>query len=640
MERRLSRRQVLAAAGGVGVLAAVGADESVPWPDREPASLAGAMGHSTGYAPDGAAGAMAALPLHDVELLDSSFSQNMARNTSYLLFLDQERMLRSFRLNYGQTTDAQPCEGWEAPVSEIRGHTTGHWLSSLALTYANTGNTDALTLGQYLVGQLAMFQARDSAAGFNAGYLSAFPESYFDRLEAGENVWSPYYMIHKYLAGLIDQYQLTGNDTALQVAIRLGDWVAWRSGRLPYEQMQMVLQTEFGGLPEALANLYAITGAERYLAAAQRFYHAVILDPLADGQDILDGVHANMTIPKIVACVRMWEETGSAKYRAIAENFWNIVTGHHMYVIGGVSNYEHFHQPDVVAGQLSNFNCENCASYNMLKLTRLLHFHQLDRVDYLDYFERTLFNQMLGEQDPTSPHGFNCYYTGLSAGAYKRQPLNYFPGGNPYIYSSDYDNFTCDNATGMETQAKFADTIYTRDDDGVYVNLFIPSQVKVGGLTLRQTTGFPDSPVVSIAVIGGSLEMTLRVRVPGWVALPPTVRLNGSVVRGVWAAGGWVAIRRRWRAGDTLEVTLPMALSFDPTPDQTSVQAATYGPVVLAGVYPKVPSAAMPTLDTTSVQQTGTQPMTFTGTASRQAVTLVPVARAAHQYYTVYWQTA
>ena len=176
-----------------------------------------------------------------------------------------------------------------------------------------------------------------------------------------------------------------------------------------------------------------------------------------------------MTTPKIIACLRMWEETGSGKYRDIARNFWDIVTGHHVYVIGGAGNYEHFQQPDTVAAQLSNFTCENCVSYNLLKLTRLLHFHQPRRVDMLDYYERTLLNQMLGEQDPATPHGFNCYYTGLSAGAYKRQPLNYFPQGNPGIYATDWDTFTCDTATGLETQAKFADTIYSRDADGVYV---------------------------------------------------------------------------------------------------------------------------------------------------------------------------
>jgi DUF1680 family protein len=647
----LSRRRALATLGGAGVLAAGGAlvagDAGSPWRDGEPAQLSGAAAVSTGYAPDGLAGRTAAFAFRDVALLDSAFSQNQQRNTAYLLFLDLERMLRSFRLNYGLASTAQPCGGWEDPRSEIRGHTTGHLLSALAITYANTGNTDALARGRYLVGQLAELQARARAAGFNAGYLSAFPEVFFDRLEAGNAPWSPYYMIHKYLAGLIDQYQLAGNDSALQVAIRLGDWVAWRSGRLPYEQMQMVLQTEFGGLPEALANLYAITGAERYLAAAQRFYHAEVLDPLAAGVDALDGVHANMTVPKIVACVRMWEELGNsrlgAKYRDIAVNFWDIVTGHHVYVNGGVSNHEHFQAPDVVAAQLSNFTCENCVSYNMLKLTRLLHFHQPQRVDLVDYYERTLFNQMLGEQDPASPHGFNCYYTGLSAGAFKRQPLNYFPSGDPNVYSTDYETFACDNASGLETQAKFADTIYSRDTDGVYVNLFIPSQVRCVdyGLVLRQTTGFPDDPVVRLAVVAGTGTMTLRVRVPSWTAGLPLVRLNGAMVGNLPGAvpGGWVAIRRRWQPGDTLEVTLPMALAFAPAPDQPTVQAVTYGPVVLSGVYARDPGPALPALEPASVLQTAAQPMTFSATANGKPVTLVPVARAAHQYYTVYWQT-
>ncbi len=469
--------------------------------DAKLASAPNAKPIPAGYAPDGTAGRTAALPLRDVELLDSPFRDNQGRNTAYLLFLDPDRMLRPFRLNYGVPSSAQPCGGWEEPTSEVRGHTTGHLMSALALTYANTGSDEALARGRYLVSQLAALQARARQAGFHPGYLSAFPESFFDLLEEGRYVWSPYYMIHKYLAGLIDQYQLAGDDQALDVAVKLGDWVDWRTARLSYAQMQMVLQNEFGGLPEALANLYTITGQERYLAAAQRFYHAQVLDPLADGVDQLAGLQANVTTPKIIACVRMWEETGSTKYRDIAQNFWDLVTGHHVYVIGGAGNYEHFQQPDVVAGQLSNFTCENCVSYNLLKLTRLLHFHQLTRTDLIDYYERTLFNQMLGEQDPTSPHGFNCYYTGLSAGAFKRQPLNYFPRGNPDVYATDYDTFTCDTATGLETQAKFADTIYTRDADGLYVNLFIPSRVRVAGLVLQQATGFPDDPVISLSVV-------------------------------------------------------------------------------------------------------------------------------------------
>jgi DUF1680 family protein len=655
--RRLSRRQALTAlGGGAGILIAeqilLSGDQARTGPaTASPFPVApNTTPQPGGYAPNGTAGRAAALPLQNVRLLDSPFRANQQRNTTYLLFLDPERMLRSFRLNYGLPSAAQPLGGWEKPTSEIRGHNTGHLMSGLALTYANTGEPAAAERGRYLVDQLAAMQARATDAGFHRGYLSAFPEYYFDWLEQGKPIWSPYYMIHKYLAGMIDQYQLAGDDQALDVAMKLADWVDWRTGRLPYAQMQITLNTEFGGLPEALANLYTITGADRYLATAQRFYHAEVLDPLADGVDVLPGLQANVTTPKIIACVRMWEETGSAKYHDIAQNFWDLVTGHHVYVIGGAGNYEHFQDPDVVAAQLSNFTCENCVGYNLLKLTRLLQFHQPTRVDMIDYYERTLFNQMLGEQDPTSPHGFNCYYTGLSAGAFKRQPLNYFPTGNPDVYSTDYDDFTCDTATGMETQAKFADTIYTRDADGIYVNLFIPSQVASHGLVLRQATAFPDDPATSLSVVSGTATLTLRVRVPHWAAGPPVVRLNGAVLDAAFlgsaipgaplpGAPDWIALRRLWRPGDLLEVTLPMRLTFEPAPDKPTVQALTYGPVVLSGVYPANPGSLTPVLDPASVHRTAATPMSFEALANRKPARLIPISRAAHQYYTVYWQT-
>ncbi len=642
----ISRRQALTALGiGTGALLAgqALAGDGIPPAASAPAVFRGERPQPSGYAPDGTAGRAAAFPLTAVSLLDSPFRQNQARNTTYLLFLDPERMLRSFRLNYGEPSASEPLGGWEKPDSLIRGHMTGHLLSGLALTYANTNDEATKTRGRYLVSQLAALQQKASSAGFHPGYLSGFPEHYFDLLEQGSGpIWSPYYMIHKYLAGMIDQYQLTGDDQALDVAVKLADWVDWRTNpkRIPYDQMQAVLNTEFGGLPEALANLYTITGRERYLATAQRFYHAAVLDPLAEGEDNLPGLQANVTTPKIIASLRMWEETGSGKYRDIAQNFWDIVTGHHVYVIGGVGNYEHFQQPDTVAAQLSNFTCENCVSYNMLKLTRLLHFHQPRRVDLLDYYERTLLNQMLGEQDPASPHGFNCYYTGLSTGAYKRQPLNYFPQGNPGIYATDWDTFTCDTASGVETHAKFADTIYSRDADGVSVNLFVPSAVNLGNITFRQDTGFPDDPVVRLSVASGAATVTVRVRVAKWVAKPPVVRLNGAPVTGLsgtWPSG-WVALRRHWQAGDRLEITMPMQLAVEPTPDHPEVQALTYGPVVLSAVHPRNPGMLTPQLELDSISRTSAPQLTFDALASHQPVQLIPIARAAHEYYTTYFQ--
>jgi hypothetical protein len=645
----VSRRNLLRTAGvTAGTLLAAGlpgsrtaAGNTDPYLPRRRAGLVSTGAQSSGYVPDGTAGLAAAFPLAAVELLDSPFRRHQARNTSYLLFVDPDRLLRAFRLNYGLPSTARPCGGWESPGSEVRGHNIGHLMSALALTYASTANEAAAERGRYVVDQLARCQALAGSAGFHAGYLSAFPESFFDRLEAGRPVWSPYYMIHKYLAGLIDQYELAGNGDALEVAARLGDWVYWRTGRLGYARMQRVLQIEYGGIAEALANLYRITGEDRYLRAAGRFYHARVLDPLAAGEDQLAGLHANTTVPKIVASVRMWEETGGRRYRDASENFWGIVTQHHSYVIGGSSNHEHWHEPDVIAGQLSNRTCENCVSYNMLKLTRLLHFHQPERTDLLDHYERILFNQMLGQQDPDSPHGFSEYYYGLSPGAFKQQPMNYFPRGNPDAYSTDYDDFTCDNATAMETQAKFADTIYSRDAAGLFVNLFIPSEVTWAdaGIKWRQVTGFPDQPGTRLEVVSGEAAMAVRVRIPAWVAGTSLATVNGHRAGSAPRPGTWLSVSRRWRAGDRLEVALPMRLELKPTPDHPAVQAVTYGPVVMNGAYGSRQLAKMPRLDASSLTLVTSQPLTAQATAGGEPVTLIPTARTHHQYYNVYWRT-
>ena len=634
----LSRRAFLAAVGAAAGAAAVG---SAAAGDALQLTPPARVPMTTGYAPDGTAGVTAAFPVSQVRLLSGPFRENQRRNTSYLLFVDPDRLLRSFRLNYGLTSTARPCGGWEAPHIDIRGHNTGHLMSALALTWANTGDRAALDKGRYVVRQLAALQGRAAAAGFSPGYLSAFPESYFDRLEAGNPPWSPYYMIHKYLAGFIDQYQLAGDEVAIEAAISLGDWVDWRTGRLTYDHMQRVLETEYGGLPEALTNLYTITGQQRYLLAAERFYHARVLDPMARGQDKLDGLHANTTVPKVISCLRLWEETGTDLYHRVAVNFWRMVARDHTYAVGGASNYEHFHRPGAIAGQLSNYTCENCVSYNMLKLTRLLHFHQQDRTDLVDYYERALFNQMLGEQDPDSALGFNIYYTGLSPGAFKQQPMNYFPRGNPDVYATDYNTFTCDNATGMETQAKFADTIYSRDERGIFVNLFVPSELTCAdrAVTLRQTTRFPDEPSTRIEITAGLALMAIRVRVPAWTASAPVARLNGQPIPVTARAGGWLAVDRLWQRGDVLEVTLPMRLTLEPAPDDRTVQSAAYGPVVLSGAYGRDNRTTMPRLKPGSLAAEG-GPLTFGAKADSQDVRLLPVARAQHQHYNVYWKTA
>jgi DUF1680 family protein len=571
-------------------------------------------------------------------------------------------MLRSFRVNYGLPARAMAIGGWESPTSRIRGHVTGHLLSALAWAYAGTGTTEGdqdrralQAKGDYLVAQLASLQARAPKAGYSYGYLSAFPEQSFTWLEDGQwkRIWSPYYIIHKILAGLIDQYQLAGNTLALDVASRLADWVDRRTRNLSYQHMQTILQVEFGGLPEALANLYAITGDRATLKTAERFYHARFLDPLAANTDVLNGAQCNVSTPKVIAALRLAEETGNEKYWNAAVNFWRIVTAHHSYAIGGQGNYEHWGPPDVVAGALSNYNCEGCVSYNMLKLTRLLHFHEPGNAAYLDYYERTLVNHLLGTQDPGSPYGLVAYYTGLSPGAHKQVPSNYFPSVNKNVFATDYDTFTCDTATGLETPTRFTDTIYTRDPDGALrVNLFIPSRVRADGLTFRQTTSIPEDPATTLTVEAGAGTLTLRVRIPAWAisvrailnGIPQRLPLSTSPPAPPADAAPLAAIEvtRAWRPGDQLHVTYDRSLALHPAPDNPRVTALGYGPVILAALTGD--AVRMPTIDVSSIRQVSLSPLAFEAQGTfgtprdTRPIPLIPVCDVAHQRYTTYWQ--
>ncbi|MFM9608502.1 glycoside hydrolase family 127 protein [Streptomyces niveiscabiei] len=626
------RRQVLALGGATALALGAG-------PTAARAASGKAGDGAVGGSEVGGGGSVRPFPLDAVALLDSPFRANQQRNTAYLRFVDIDRLLHTFRLNVGLHSAAEPCGGWEAPDQELRGHSTGHLLSGLALTYANTGDEELRAKGRALVAALAECQAASPKAGFGKGYLSAFPEELFDRLEKAEEwVWAPYYTLHKIMAGLVDQYRLAGNGQALDVVLGMAGWLDRRTGRLSYEEMQQALWAEFGGIQETLADLHALTGDGRWLTVAERFADAEVYGPLARNEDRLAGLHANTQIPKATGALRMWEEGLEERYRAIAENFWRIVVGHHTYVIGGNSSRESFGPPDAIAGRIGELTCENCNSYNMLKLTRLLHFHAPERTELLDHYERTLFNQMLGEQDPDSAHGFNIYYTDLNPMAFKQQP--WFMGEDENAYSTDYGNFSCDHGTGMETQAKFADTVYAHDEQRLLVNLFIPSEVtwREKGITWRQTTRFPDESATTLTVASGRAAHRLQIRVPAW-ASGARATLNGRPLPHRPRPGGWLVLDRLWCAGDRVELSLPMRTVAEPAPDDPDVRALVHGPIVLAGAYGDTLNWWLPRLELGSVRQESADPLRFTARADGKDVTLLPVARVHHQRYSVYWIT-
>jgi DUF1680 family protein len=626
----ISRRTLLRAGTTGAVLGATGLP--VPSPGAPapgaPSSGApspGAPAFDVAALPDTGVSAFP-FPLSAVTLLPGPFQANMGRTHSYLTFLDPDRLLHTFRLNVGLASSAQPCGGWESPTTELRGHSLGHVLSALAQSYANTGTAAFKSKGDAIVAVLAQCQARAATAGYHTGYLSAYPESFIDRVEARQTVWAPYYTLHKIMAGLLDMHLLTGSAQALDVLVRQAAWVKFRQDRLTLTQQQNMLDTESGGMNEVLTNLYQVTGDPAHLATARTFDHAEIFDPLAANQDRLAGYHANTQIPKAMGAVREYMQTGVARYLTIASNFWDIVTGAHTYITGDNSNGEYFQQPFAIASQLSDNTTESCNAYNMLKLTRQLFFVRPDQARYMDFYEKALYNHVLGAQDPRSAHGFHCYYVPLRPGGIK-------------TYSNDYNNFTCCHGTGMESHTKFADSIYFHNGETLWVNLFIPSVLTWPGrgITVRQETSYPAATTTRLTVTGSG-HIALRIRIPYWTS-GAQIRVNGVVQAVPSAPGSYATVDRTWASGDVIEVSLPMSLYREAAPDNPAVQGVKYGPVLLAGLYGTGNLSSMPSLDPATLTPTATA-LQFTATASTGQVTLMPFYQVHGQRYTVYWSVA
>jgi uncharacterized protein len=588
--------------------------------------------------------------LDEVRLLDGPFRDAMIRDQEYLLSLDQDRLLHNFRVTAGLPSTAQPLGGWEAPDVELRGHAVGHYLSAVSIMYASTGDERFKARADSLISQFAVIQEAESKA-FHPGYLSAFPEELFDRVDARQRVWAPYYTIHKIMAGLLDAHLLTGSAQALDVLKKQADWVVWRNGRLTEDQRQAMLQTEHGGMVETLANLYAVTGDKKYMTAATWFEHKRIVDPLAKGVDPLDNIHANTQIPKIIGAAREYELTGDTRYRDIATFFWDRVAHHRSFAFGGNSDGESFFPEAETSRHLGAEGPETCNTYNMLKLTRHV-FEWSPSAETMDFYERALLNHILGSQDPKT--GMVIYYCPLKPGAFK-------------TFSTPTDSFWCCVGTGMENHGKYNDTIYFHDPTSLYVNLFISSELtwKEKGLKVRQLTKYPEQDTTSLVVTADKpTRLAVKIRYPSWAASGMTVTVNGKPERVSAKAGSYVTVERDWKTGDTVDVRIPMSLHMEALPDAAHIQALMYGPVVLAGdlgtaglegVKRYGPSAPpmgrvsaidVPTFVANSsadvlahVKPVDGQPLTFrtSGLGQPKDVTLVPLYKTFEPRYTVYW---
>lgn len=580
-------------------------------------------------------------PMKQVRLGDGSCKIAMEADRQYLHSLPPDRLLHTFRVNAGLTSSAQPLGGWEAPDCELRGHYAGgHYLSACALMYASSGDEDLKTNADVVVAELGKCQA-----ALKSGYLSAFPIEFFDRLRERQRVWAPFYTVHKIMAGLLDMYIYTGNEQALDMVQKMAGWTAGYTGSLSYDHMQRVLGTEYGGMGEVLSNLYAVTGKDYTLEVAQRFDKKAFFDPLAAHRDELKGLHVNTHIPQVIAAARYYELTGDKRYRDIAEYFWDEVVSERSYCTGGTSNGEGWNSdPGKLSTELGPSTTECCCAYNMMKLTRHLFGWNPDP-RLMDYYERTLFNHRLGTINPGD--GTMMYYLPLAAGYWK-------------TFGKPFDSMWCCTGTGSEEYAKLTDTIYFHDDDSLYVNLYIDSQLDwpEKGLRFKQETRFPYEQGSTITISSKNpVQLAINLRVPYW-AQGGSVKINGTALPAFSSPSSYLTLNRVWKTGDKIELSLPMGLHIHAMPDDETIQAAMYGPLVLAGRFEavtkemsygdyepkpgdqhKVPDiSADPSKPTAWIEPDAKQALTFQAVGQSQPLTLVPLNQVIHERYAVYWK--
>lgn len=579
--------------------------------------------------------------LPDQEQRPTPFMKNRDKFIKGLAETNPDNFLYMFRDAFGQLQPegAVPLGVWDSQTTHLRGHATGHYLTAIAQAYASTGYDPALQANfcrkmDYLIATLYDLaqksgQPTNAGAPFNAdplgvpfgpgktnfnsdlsregirtdcwnwgrGFISAYPPDQFIMLEQGalyggnnDQIWAPYYSLHKILAGLLDCDEVGGNPKALSIAAGMARWVSARLNAVPAatraSMWNRYIAGEYGGMNEVLARLGRLTGDTNFLATAKLFDNTSFFfgdtqhsHGLAKNVDLLRGKHANQHIPQIIGALEIYRDTQEADYWHIAGNFWDFVTHSYMYSIGGVAgarnpnNAECFTaQPDTLFanGFASVGQNETCATYNLLKLSRQLFTFAPDG-KYMDYYERALYNHILAsvaEHDPG-----NTYHV----------PLN--PAARKQFSNAQLDGFTCCNGTALESNTKLQDTIYLRsvDDRELYVNLFVPSELKwkARNVIVTQQTDFPYADTTKLTVKGGG-RFALKVRVPQWATHGFNVTVNGQPRKLPVTPGSYVTVGTRWKDGDVIELQMPFGFHLSPVMDQPNLASLFYGPVLLA----------------------------------------------------------
>ena len=572
---------------------------------------------------------------------NTKFIENRDKFITTLAKTNPDNFLYMFRNAFGQEQPqgSKPLGVWDSQETKLRGHATGHYLTAIAQAYASTDfdkslqanfakKMDYMVNTLYKLSQMSGLPRQDGGVNesdpiavppgsdksdydsdlstegirtdywnWGKGFISAYPPDQFIMLEKGaiygtENskIWAPYYTLHKILAGLMDVYDVSGNEKALEITRGMGDWVHARMSHLTTKTLIKMWNTyiagEFGGMNEVMARLYRITNEKRYLDVAKSFDNikmfygnALHSHGLAKNVDTFRGLHANQHIPQIIGALEIYRDSDAPEYYRVADNFWYKTTNDYMYSIGGVAgarnppNGECFiSQPATIYenGLSAGGQNETCATYNMLKLTRNLFLFD-QRSELMDYYERGLYNHILASVADDSPA--NTYHVSLRPGSVKQ------------FSNADMTGFTCCNGTALESSTKLQNSIYFKSskNQALYVNLYVPSTLKwtEKKVTIEQTTAFPNEDHTRLTIKGNG-EFDLNVRMPHWATKGFFVKINGKKEKVKVAPGSYLTLSRKWKNGDTIELRMPFQFHLDPVMDQQNIASLFYGPVLLA----------------------------------------------------------
>jgi len=514
-------------------------------------------------------------PIGDVQLLDGPFKHARDLNIQTLLEYDVDRLLAGYRKEAGLPEKAKSYPNWDG----LDGHVGGHYLSALAMNYAETGNVECKKRMEYMIAELKACQDANTVnyPDWGKGYVGAVPNSknIWKTFQKGDfaafrSAWVPWYNVHKMYAGLRDAWLYAGNEEAKTSFLKFCDWAINITSELSDDQMQSMLDTEHGGMNEILADAYQMTGDKKYLTTAERFSHKMLLVPMSEGKDNLDNKHANTQVPKAIGFERIGELSHNPEYRKAGSFFWETVTTNRSLAFGGNSRREFF--PSVAA--CTDFvndveGPESCNSYNMLKLTEdLFRIHPLAK--YADYYERTMSNHILSTQNPEN--GGYVYFTPVRPRHYR-------------VYSSPNEGMWCCVGSGMENHGKYGQFIYTHSNDSLFLNLFIASELNWQNkkIKIRQETNFPDEEQTKLTITNGSARFKLMIRYPYWVSDGALkVLINGKNIPVTAHPSSYVCIEQKWKKGDVVVIKLPMHNRIEHLPNVSNYIAFMHGPILLS----------------------------------------------------------